>query len=143
MIGHKLNAYEKYLLDNKGEFEVYAIVPSSIDKTLKNKLSKSDLSLRISVESSGMGIYKSFNYEIFERRVSVLIAIEGNLAAANLIQEAKNGKARALIYVSANSLFLSQKAATLTGYVNIYKDNRDLNKMLSVIKKKEKEYESI
>ncbi len=143
VIGHKLNAYEKYLLDNKGEFEVYAIVPSSIDKTLKNKLSKSDLSLRISVESSGMGIYKSFNYEIFERRVSVLIAIEGNLAAANLIQEAKNGKAKALIYVSANSLFLSQKAATLTGYVNIYKDNKDLNKMLSVIKKKEKEYESI
>ena len=136
VIGHKFNAYEKYLLDNKGEFEVYAIVPSFIDKPLKNKLLKSPVSFRISIESLGMGIYKSFNYEIFERRPSILIAIEGNLAGANLIQEAKNGKAKALIYVSGNSLFLSQKALMLKGYANIYKDKKDVNKMLNIIKMK-------
>ncbi len=136
MIGYKLNAYEKYLLDNKGEFEVYAIVPSFIDKSLKNKLLKSSVSFRISIESLGMGIYKSFNYEIFERRPSVLIAMEGNMAGANLVQEAKNGKAKSLIYVSGNSSFLSQKAMMLKGYANIYNNKKDLNKMISTIKKK-------
>ena len=136
VIGYKLNAYEKYLLDNKGVFEVYAIVPSFIDKSLKNKLLKSSASFRISIESLGMGIYKSFNYEIFERRPSVLIAMEGNMAGANLVQEAKNGKAKSLIYVSGNSSFLSQKAMMLKGYANIYNNKKDLNKMISTIKKK-------
>ena len=82
-----------------------------------------------------MGIYKSFNYEIFERRPSVLIAIEGNSAGANLIQEAKNGKAKALIYVSNNDKNLALKANSLKGYVNVYTNISDVNKMIKNIKK--------
>lgn len=134
VIGHKLNAYEKYLLENKNNYELYSIVPSNITKLEKNKLLKSDLNVRVSTESLGMGIYKSFNYEIFERRPSIVIGIDGNSACANLIQEAKNGKAKALIYVSYNSDVLRQKANSLKGYVNVYKDNKDINKMIKAIK---------
>ena len=91
IIGHSLNGYEKYLFENKNKFEVYAIVPADISKSQKEKLLKFNIPLRISTEILGMGIYKSFNYEIFERRPSTVIAMDGNSAGANLIQEAKNG----------------------------------------------------
>ena len=50
--------------------------------------------VRVSIESDEMGIYKSFNYEIFERRNSVVVAFDGNSPVSNLIQEAKNGKGK-------------------------------------------------
>lgn len=143
VVGHKLNAYEKYLIYNKKDFEVVSIVPSYISEFEKNKLNKSKLATRISIESLGMGIYKSFNYEIFERRSSCVVAIEGNSAAENLIQEAKNGKAKALIYVSNNSIILKQKAQTLEGYVTIYKDNKDIDKMINKIVKESKKKSSL
>ncbi|MBR2578212.1 MAG: hypothetical protein IKE38_04690, partial [Erysipelotrichaceae bacterium] len=135
VIGHKLNGYERYLFDNRGRFDVYAIVPADISKNEKDKLIKAGIPVRISTESLGMGIYKSFNYEIFERRPSAVIAIEGNSAGANLVQEAKNGKGKALIYVSANDRLLRQKGESLHGYVNIYHDEADVKKMISSIKK--------
>ena len=64
-----------------------------------------------------MGIYKSFNYEIFERRPSVVVAFDGNSAAINLIQEAKNGKGKSSIFVWSGSKNLMQKAKSLQGYV--------------------------
>ena len=81
-----------------------------------------------------MGIYKSFNYEIFERRPSVVIAIEGNSAGANLIQEAKNGKGKALIYVSGKDPFLKKKAESLQGYVSILNDEKDVDRMIRTVK---------
>ena len=44
-----------------------------------------------------LSYYKSFNYEIFERRKSIVIAFDGNSAVSNLVQEAKNGKAKSKI----------------------------------------------
>lgn len=67
-----------------------------------------------------MGIYKSFNYEIFERRPSVLLGFDGNSAGANLIQEAKNGKGKARILIWEKSSALREKARSLEGYVHFF-----------------------
>ena len=75
--------------------------------------------VRISTESQEMGIYKSFNYEIFERRNCVLLAFEGNSSIANLVQEARNGKAHAWIFVYPKSAMLKAKAKSLEGYVTM------------------------
>ena len=64
-----------------------------------------------------MGIYKSFNYEIFERRNCALFAFEGNSSIANLVQEAKNGKGNAKIFIYPKTEMLKAKAASLEGYV--------------------------
>ena len=66
-----------------------------------------------------MGVYKSISYEIFKRRESTLIALDGNSAGANLIQEAKNAKYRCSIYVSRRSRVLKSKAESLEGYVTL------------------------
>ena len=66
-----------------------------------------------------MGIYKSFNYEIFERRNCALFAFEGNSSVANLVQEARNGKGRTWIFVYPKSVMLKAKAKSLDGYVTI------------------------
>ena len=66
-----------------------------------------------------MGIYKSFNYEIFERRNSVLVAFDGNSAIANLVQEARNGKGKTWTFIYPKSSMLKAKASSLDGYVTI------------------------
>ena len=136
VIGHKLCAYEKYIYDNRKDFEVFCIVPYTVNEKEKKKINKANINCLVSIENLGMGIYKSFNYEIFERRPSVVIGIDGNSSCANLIQEAKNGKAKALIYVSGASEILKDKALSLIGYVNIYNNDIDVVKMIKEIKKK-------
>ena len=73
--------------------------------------------IRISIESDEMGIYKSFNYEIFERRNSIVVAFDGNSSVSNLVQEAKNGKGKSKIYVNIENSVLADKARNLGGYV--------------------------
>jgi adenosine deaminase len=125
VIGHKMQGYEKEIIDiskklNKN-FEIDAIVPKMISKEESNNLLKSNLNgIRISIESDEMGIYKSFNYEIFERRKSVVMAFDGNWPVSNLVQEAKNGKGKAKIYVNEETPILSDKAESLGGYVNTF-----------------------
>ena len=121
-IGHKVQAYEKAVIDiieekNK-DIEVYSIIPNMISKQEKENLEKANITgIRISTESEEMGIYKSFNYEIFERRESIVIAFDGNSPVANLVQEAKNGKGKAKIYVNKEVTALKDKARSLKGYV--------------------------
>ncbi|WP_036977578.1 adenosine deaminase [Pseudobutyrivibrio sp. MD2005] len=118
VIGHKISGYEKYILDhNTKGFRVYSFVPSLITKKEAEKIKAAGVKVRVSTESEGMGIYKSFNYEIFERRPSAVVAFDGNSAGANLIQEAKNGKGRSTIFVWKHSKNLMQKAKSLHGYV--------------------------
>jgi len=127
VIGHKISGYEKYLLDNnKKGFKVYAVVPSFVTKKEEEKLKNAGVMIRVSTEAQGMGIYKSFNYEIFERRPSIVVAFDGNSAATNLIQEAKNGKGRSSIYAWGHSKILTQKAKSLEGYVNLFDEKRTL-----------------
>ena len=121
VIGHKLSGHEKYIVDhNNNKFDIYCILPSLLDKSQINKLLKADVKgIRISTESQEMGIYKSFNYEIFERRNSVLFAFDGNSSIANLVQEARNGKGYSWIFIHPKSAMLKAKAASLEGYVTI------------------------
>ena len=121
VIGHSCSGYERYLLEqNKSKFQIYAIVPSSISRSERDRLLRSGVGIRISIEPTGLGLYKSFAYEIFKRRPSVLLAFDGNSAAANLVQEAKNGKEKCDIYVDGRSRPLKSKASTLQGYVTVF-----------------------
>lgn len=120
VVGHKLSGHEKYIVEHKGNFDVYSIIPSLMDEKQIRRLEKADIKgVRISTESQEMGIYKSFNYEIFERRNCVLFAFEGNSSVANLVQEARNGKGRAWIFIYPKSAMLKAKAESLQGYVTI------------------------
>ena len=123
VVGHKMQGYEKAVLDiskkmNK-KFEINAIIPKTVSAEVKeNLLNENKLNgVCISTESEELGIYKSFNYEIFERRESIVLAFDGNSPVSNLVQEAKNGKGKAKIYVNTDVEILKDKAKSLGGYV--------------------------
>lgn len=118
VVGHKLLGHEKYLVENNTRFDVYSIIPSLMDKKQIRRLSQANIrGIRLSTESQEMGIYKSFNFEIFERRNCALFAFDGNSSVANLVQEARNGKGKTRIFVYPKSAMLKAKAASLQGYV--------------------------
>ena len=118
VVGHRLLGQEKYLVEHNPGFEIYSIVPSLMTKHQLRKLEKAKLAgVRISTESQEMGIYKSFNYEIFERRNCTLLAFDGNSSVANLVQEGRNGKGKTRIFIYPRSPMLRAKAASLQGYV--------------------------
>ena len=77
-----------------------------------------------------MGIYKSFNYEIFERRPSLVIGFDGNSAGANLIQEARNGKGHSDIYVWDHCSAFVEKARSLEGYIHFFGEDAPLTEVL-------------
>ena len=132
VIGHKMQGYEKAIVDISKEmnknFEIDAIVPKVVTQKVKNRLLDEEVDgICISPETEELGIYKSFNYEIFERRKSVVIAFDGNSPVLNLVQEAKNGKGKSKIYVNKENTLLREKADTLEGYVVPFEmqDNQD------------------
>ena len=132
LIGHKMQGYERAVLDiskelNK-EFNVTAVVPKYVSEDIKENLENvSNLKgIYVSPDPSELGIYKSFNYEIFERKSSVVVAFDGNSPVANLIQEAKNGKAKAKIYVNGEVGLLKEKAKSLNGYVRVFGNGQNL-----------------
>ncbi len=131
VIGHKIRGYEKEIIDickkqNK-DFEIYAIIPKMISKEVRHRISNSGITgVCISIESESAGIYKSFNYEIFERIKSIVIAYDGNSPVSNLVQEAKNGKGKAKIYVNDENENLRQKAKNLGGYVEAFDFDEDI-----------------
>ena len=126
VIGHRLSGYEKYLVEqNAGRFPIYAFVPSAVSRTERDRILRSGVAVRPSIEPSGNGLYKSFAYEIFKRRPSVLLAFDGNSPAANLVQEAKNGRYKCDIYVDGRSRALSAKARMLQGYVRVFDRNEN------------------
>ena len=122
VVGHKMEGYEKGIVKIAEElgkhFEVDAIIPKMVSEEVKKNLLKQPVNgVCISTESEGLGIYKSFNYEIFERRNSVVVALDGNSPVSNLVQEAKNGKGKAKIYINEDIPVLKEKASSLGGYV--------------------------
>ena len=132
LIGHKMQGYERAVLDISKElnkkFDVTAVVPKYVSEDIKENLdSNQGLSgIYVSPDPSELGIYKSFNYEIFERRNSVVVAFDGNSPVSNLIQEAKNGKGKAKIYVNSDVDVLKEKAKSLDGYVRLFNTDEDL-----------------
>jgi len=126
VIGHRLCGLERYLAgQNRGRFEIIAIVPAALTDAECARLRRSGAGIRISIEQSGNGVYKSFAYEIFKRRPSLLLAFDGNSPAANLVQEAKNGRRKCAIYVSRRSRALCAKARMLQGYVQLFDETAD------------------
>lgn len=122
VVGHKMQGYEKAIVDISKElnksFEINAIIPKKVSEDVKEKILKENINgVCISTEPEELGIYKSFNYEIFERRKSVVVAFDGNSPVSNLVQEAKNGKGKAQIYLNTNVEALREKANSLEGYV--------------------------
>ena len=80
-----------------------------------------------------MGLYKSFAYEIFKRRPSVVVALDGNSAGANTIQEAKNGKREARIFVNRRARILCEKARAIQGYVSFIESREDADIILASV----------
>ena len=121
--GHTLSGQEGYLVSRAaGRFRVFSIVPNRLSRAELNRLLEAGTGILISIESSGMGLYKSFAYEIFRRMPSVVLAFDGNSAALNLIQEARNGREKSRILINPRSAGLKAKAKLLEGYVQPLRD---------------------
>ena len=121
VIGSRLTGYERELVELAGDrFEIFAIVPTRVTVFEANRIKQSGVGVRVSIEPTRMGLYKSFAYEIFKRRPSVVIGLDGNSAGANTIQEAKNGKKKARIFVNRHARVLYAKAQAIQGYVSIF-----------------------
>ena len=118
-IGHRLTAYEAYLVrQNQGRFPIHAIVPTMLTAAEIRRLRHSGASVSLSIEASGLSLYKSFSYEIFKRKPSVLLVFDGNSSALNLIQEAKNGRYKCQMFVDQHNRALLHKALSLQGYIH-------------------------
>ncbi len=118
VVGHTLSGQEGILARKAaGRFPVYAIVPNRLTSAECARLREAGVGVLVSIESSGMGLYKSFAYEIFKRAPSVLLAFDGSSAALNLIQEARNGREKCRIFLNPRARGLAVKARTLEGYV--------------------------
>jgi len=131
VIGHSLSGYEQYLaMKNQGKFDLYAFVPARIGPEEARCLTRAGVRIRVSIEPSPMGIYKSVAYEVFKRRPSVLVALDGNSSGANMIQDAKNGKRKCHIFVLDRRGMLRDKARNLEGYVSLFQTGDDLAGMV-------------
>lgn len=118
VVGHKLLGHEKYIVEHNPGFDVYCIVPSLMTSRQMARMERANIrGIRLSTQTQEMGIYKSFNFEIFERRNCALFAFDGNSSVANLVQEARNGKGKARIFIQTRSKMLRDKASSLRGYV--------------------------
>ena len=133
VLGHSMTGQEAFLAQRAaGRFRIFAIVPRLISRAEKTRLQKAGVSVLLSIENSPMGLYKSFAYEVFKRRPSALLAFDGNSAALNLIQEARNGREKCRIYINPRSRGLAVKVRTLEGYVQPLRDAEAILKDLGL-----------
>ena len=127
VVGHALTAQEGYLAKKAaGRFELFAIVPNRLTPVQVSRLREAAPGVLVSIEGTSGGLYKSFAYEIFKRQPSVLIAFDGNSAALNLIQEARNARHKCRIYINPRSRGLAAKGKLLEGYVQPITDAKAL-----------------
>ena len=118
VVGHALTAQEGYLAKAAaGRFRLFAIVPNRLTPAQVSRLREVGPGVLVSIEGTSGGLYKSFAYEIFKRRPSALIAFDGNSAALNLIQEARNARRKCRIFINPRSRGLAAKGRLLEGYV--------------------------
>ena len=134
VIGPSLHGYEKYVFEHgKDRFDFFAFVPSRITERKAKELGQADLQIRVSIEPARLAVYKSFSYEIFKRRPSVLICLDGNTAGANMIQEARNGKRKCHIFVSSRARMLRTKAQSLEGYCTLFDSPEVVRSILKAV----------
>jgi adenosine deaminase len=132
VIGYRLCGYEKYLLTRNKALpegrrkQIFAYVPSEISPARIRPLLRSGVGIRVGIDPSGLGIYKSVTHEIFKRRPAILLVLDGHSAAVNLIQDAKNSdhprKVRGRMFLSAHARTIRQKASSLQGYAELFSD---------------------
>ena len=126
VIGGTLRGCEGYLAEQcRGRFPVFAMVPAMVGEREAQRILDSGVNVRVAIETAPMGTYKSIAYEIFKRRPSVLAAVDGSSAGANLVQEAKNSRYPCRIFVNRRCRMLRAKAETLEGYVTLLDFRRD------------------
>ena len=136
VIGPSIQGYEKYILEkSRGKFEVFAFVPTAITDGELKKLRDCGVNIRVSIESSPLGVYKSFAYEIFKRRQSVIIALDGNSAAANLIQDAKNSRYKSRTFINEKAPALRTKAESLQGYITFWTEGDSASEIIRYAEK--------
>ena len=136
VIGPSITGYERYVLEkSRGKFDVFAFVPTAITDGELKRLRESGVSVRVSVESSPLGVYKSFAYEIFKRRQSVILALDGNSAAANLIQDAKNSRYKSRTFINEKAPALRTKAESLQGYITFWTDGDSASEIVRYAEK--------
>ena len=126
LVGDTVSGYERYLIERNKKFKIFAMCPSIVDKARLKRLMKANVSIRVSPESAALGIYKSITHEVFARRPSIVIGFDGNSAGVNVMQEAKNGKGKAAIFVYDVEGNLRKKAESLQGYVRLFDGRSDL-----------------
>lgn len=132
--GGKLSGYERYLVSRcRGRYDVFAFLPAMIGRSEASRIRKAGVSVRIAIEAAHLGVYKSISYEIFKRRPSVLVALDGNSAGENLVQEAKNGRGKARIFIASSSRGLREKARSLEGYITLFDDVRAADAVIASI----------
>ena len=121
VIGSAYKGYEKYLLEkSQGRFEIFTYVPANVTAKELAVIQSYSNPVRVSIESSPMGVYKSIAFEIFKRRENILLALDGNSAAGNMIQDTKNSKYKSTRIINARSIGLRSKAESLQGYVTLW-----------------------
>ena len=136
VIGSRLTGYERELVEMASDkFEIFAIVPTRLTAAEVKRIQQSGVGVRVSIEPTRMGLYKSFAYEIFKRRPSVVLAFDGNSAGANTIQEARNGKREARIFVNRHARVLHAKAQTIQGYVSVIDGAQDVDTILASVRR--------
>ncbi|MBQ6654194.1 MAG: hypothetical protein IJM79_01565 [Erysipelotrichaceae bacterium] len=133
LVGDTVSGYERYLIEHNKKFKIFAMCPSIIDKARLKRLKKAGVNIRVSPESAALGIYKSITHEIFDRRPSIVIGFDGNSAGVNVMQEARNGKGKAAIFVYDVEGNLRKKAESLQGYVQLFDGRSDLARELRKI----------
>lgn len=135
VIGGSFKGYEKYLYEKaKDSFEIFAYVPAAVTQSELKLIEKYDIPLRVSIESSPMGVYKSVAFEIFKCRENILIALDGNSAAGNLIQDTKNAKYESRRFINARSMGLRPKAESLQGYITWW-NGENADSIIHTVKK--------
>ena len=136
VIGSRLTGYERELVElASDEFEIFAIVPTRLTAAEVKRIQQSGVGVRVSIEPTRMGLYKSFAYEIFKRRPSVVLAFDGNSAGANTVQEARNGKREARIFVYRGAKVLYSKAQAIQGYVSTFDGTEVIDSILASVDK--------
>ena len=60
----------------------------------------------------------------------MLLAVDGNAAGANLIQEARNARYRCQKYINESSRSLKEKAQSLGGYVTMFSNRDNVSEMV-------------
>lgn len=136
VVGPSISGYEKYIIDRSHDrFKVFAFAPASITEEEMKKLADADIGIRVSIESSPLGTYKSIAYEVFKRRQSVVIALDGNSSACNLMQDARNSKYESRIFVDERSSVLKSKADSLQGYITFISDGDNADEILRYVDK--------